>query len=170
MKKNIYSIIFFVIFAVDFVCFLWVLIFGYNLPAAILLVPLMLGYPLIALSVASARITRIQNRKKLVLARRILAAYFVLDILSGIVAVLFFNSEDGMLFIAFLPFYSSVGFFPFLRIVRHFLRGVIGFPFGLLGLCGNYIIYWLNFVLFLRALSKKIKASEQEEEFDTPAL
>lgn len=170
MKKNIYSIIFFVIFAVDFVCFLWVLIFGYNLPAAILLVPLMLGYPLIALSVASARITRIQNRKKLAVARRILAAYFVLDILSGIIAVLFFNSEDRLLFIAFLPFYSSVGFFPFLRIVSHFLRGVIGFPFGLLGLCGNYIIYGLNFALFLRALSKKIKASEQEEESDTPAM
>ena len=93
--------------------------------------------------------------------RKILIAYLVLDILSGIIVSLFFNTEKFELSL-FFPFYSRFGFVVFRNAARQLLSGGIHVDYLLH--CILYIAYWLNFALLLRSLAKRISQGEQTEQ------
>ena len=96
MKRHIHSIVFLLIFAVDFTNFC-VSLLAYDPEVPVLLpvrvamaLALTFTYPLIPLVALTAGIEQIKDEKKLAIMRKILIAYLVLDILSGIIVRLFF--------------------------------------------------------------------------------
>ena len=166
MKRHIHSIVFLLIFAVDFTNFC-VSLLAYDSEVPILLpvrvamaLALAFTYPLILLIVFCVSIERITDSHKLAISRRILVAYLALDILSGIIVLLIFDTEKYALSL-FFPFYSRFGFVVFRNAARQLLSGDIHVDHLLQ--CILYIAYWLNFALLLRSLSKRIRQGEQTE-------
>ena len=167
MKRYIHSIVFLLIFAVDVLFYLDQYIYAVkngitvDFPLANPRTALLFGYPLIPLAVLTALIERVKDGHRLVIARRLLAVYLLLDILSGILGIWLY---DVYAFSLFVPFYSRFGILFLVSAVRHILRYGYLYEFDILLRCVYYIAYWLNFALLLRSLSKRIKHCAQTEE------
>lgn len=116
--------------------------------------------PLIPLAALTALIERTKDGHRLGIARRVLAAYLALDILSGILGIWLY---DVYAFSLFVPFYSRFALAINANIVRYQSYGYLP-AFDMLLRYVYYIAYWLNFALLLRSLSKRIRQGEQTEE------
>ena len=117
-------------------------------------------YSLIPLAALTALVERTKDGHRIVIARRVLAAYLALDILSGILGIWLY---DVYAFSLFVPFYSRFALAINANIVRYQSYGYLP-AFDMLLRYVYYIAYWLNFALLLRSLSKRIRQGEQTEE------
>ena len=166
MKRHIHSIVFLLIFAVDVFFYLALYIYAVkngitvDFPLATPRTALFFGYPLIPLAALTALIERTKDGHRIVIARRVLAAYLALDILSGILGIWLY---DVYAFSLFVPFYSRFALAINANIVRYQSYGYLP-AFDMLLRYVYYIVYWLNFALLLRSLSKRIRQGEQTEE------